>query len=57
MMKTLRIETEEKLVEYWEKDWIRHHKRVRDFFSKNSGNYFEFDLNKDGSDVFIKNIN
>ena len=57
MMKTLRIETEEKLVEYWEKDWIRHHKRVRDFFSKNSANYFEFDLNKDGSDVFIKNIN
>lgn len=56
MMKTLGIENEEKLTKYWEKDWDRHHSRVRDFFSKNSANFIEFDLNKDGSDVFVNNI-
>ena len=56
MMKTLGLENEKKLIEFWKKDWTRHHNRVREFFSKNSANYFEFDLNKDGSEVLVKNL-
>tara|TARA_B100001248_G_scaffold261786_1_gene254278 strand:- start:1340 stop:1912 length:573 start_codon:yes stop_codon:yes gene_type:complete len=55
-MKTFGIDNERVLTEFWKKDWNRHHNRVRSFFSKNSANYFEFDLDSDGPEVFIRNI-
>jgi hypothetical protein len=53
--KYCKIGSDEALLEYWQKDWNRHHARVRGFFSdpRRRKNFLEFNIDNDGPEKLV----
>lgn len=54
--KVLKISSDDRLVAFWEREWVQHHRRVRDYFASREIRFFVFDIETHGPAIISENI-